>query len=106
MLILSRIFPGSDFGGLETVEVVRREMILDKFLQILERPLLDGGQYIQRWVILYIAGVLSSLQQYFNQPTPGIGIEEIINREENLPLHIEELRNRIFEVSLMKKFDN
>ena len=60
MLILSRIFPGSDFGGLETLMVVRKEIILDKFLQILERPLLDGGQYIQRWVILYIAGVLSS----------------------------------------------
>ena len=32
MLILSRIFPGSDFGGLETDEVVRREIILDIFL--------------------------------------------------------------------------
>ena len=29
----------------------------------------------------------------------GIEIDEIVNREENLPLHIEELRNAIFEVS-------
>ena len=28
----------------------------------------------------------------------GIEIDEIVNREENLPLHIEELRNAIFEV--------
>ena len=29
----------------------------------------------------------------------GIEIDEIVNREENLPLHIEELRNAIFEVT-------
>ena len=31
----------------------------------------------------------------------GVEMDEIINREENLPLHIEELRNAIFEVMIL-----
>ena len=65
---------------------------MEYFSQIPARPLLDCGQYIQRYTSL-------SGQQYFIQWwPPGIEIEQIINREERLPLHIEELRNRIFEV--------
>ena len=29
----------------------------------------------------------------------GIELDEIVNREENLPLHIDELRNAIFDVT-------
>ena len=89
--------------GTETPEVCRLlpvRRLIDIILEIFHRYLSDHCWTVAK---IYRGAGLSGdwyVPWWVNIPLSGIEIEQIINREELLPLHIDQLRDRIFQVKL------